>query len=365
MRHAWICVCAAAVFMIIPGIVRCDTPATNPADPLVDKGLTKVGNQYILKGDTDAVAAMKSLRLLHAKMEDDNKKRAALETQIKSADNALANGEFQYRQLNSQMGGAADPTIQNQIIGKMNALRLQMDEAEKFKETSETKLHEVGAEDRSKYIAQVLDLATKISDVQKSYADLSADSDVKTALDNAKPKAHLGPSGVFVTTANLLKKWRADISSDSVPLDMQGTVPMVEVTLNGKITKSMVVDSGASMVALPADLAKQLGLIPGPNDPIIRFQQADGKIMEATKMQLESVRVGPFTVEKVDCAVLPPTAAAAEPLLGGTFLNNYIYKVDTDGAKLYLAQINGGKTQKRLGDSPADMSKPGAGANSK
>jgi hypothetical protein len=68
-------------------------------------------------------------------------------------------------------------------------------------------------------------------------------------------------------------------------------------------------------------------------------------------------------VEKVDCAVLPANALAAEPLLGGTFLNNYIYKLDTDGGKLYLAQIGTGKTQKRLGDSPAAMPKTGANSN--
>jgi len=358
MRNAWISFYFLAAAIVFSRSALSDDAAS---DPLKDKGLTKVGNQYVLKGDTDATAAMKPLRILHAKIEDDNKKRAQLESQIKLATNGIANGEYQVRQLNSQLGGARDATMQNQIIGKINALTIQLNDAVKFKEETETKLHALGADDRSNYIAQVLDLATKIADVQKSYADLAADTDVKTALDNAKPKARLGPSSDFVLAANLLKRWRADISSDSVPIEMEGTVPTVQVTLNGKITQAMVVDSGASMVALPASLAKQLGLIPGPDDPIIQLQQADGKILDAVKMQLESVRVGPFTVEKVDCAVLPPNAAAAEPLLGGTFLNNYIYKVDTDGGKLYLAQIGAGKTQKRLGDSPADMPKAGAG----
>jgi clan AA aspartic protease (TIGR02281 family) len=118
-----------------------------------------------------------------------------------------------------------------------------------------------------------------------------------------------------------------------------------------------VVDSGASMVALPAAMATQLGLIPGPNDETLRLQMADGKIVEAKKMMLESVRVGTFTVEKVDCAVLPASFVAAEPLLGGTFLNNFIYKLDTDGRKLHLAELNSGTTKKRLGDTPAGQPK--------
>ena len=122
---------------------------------------------------------------------------------------------------------------------------------------------------------------------------------------------------------------------------------MVEVTLNGKLTQSMIVDSGASLIALPASMAAQVGLVPGPNDPKLHLQIGDGKIVEATKMVLESVRVGTFTVEKVDCAVLPASFVAAEPLLGGTFLNNFIYKVDTDAGKLHLAELNSGGTKKR------------------
>jgi predicted aspartyl protease len=39
---------------------------------------------------------------------------------------------------------------------------------------------------------------------------------------------------------------------------MQGHVPHVDVIFNGKVTRSLVLDSGASVIALTADLAKAL-----------------------------------------------------------------------------------------------------------
>ena len=127
----------------------------------------------------------------------------------------------------------------------------------------------------------------------------------------------------------------------SVPVKMDSGVPTVEVTLNGKVTRTMTVDSGSSLVCIPADLAKDLALVPGPNDPEIIMQLADGKSHKARQMSLASVRVGTFTVENVDCAVLEADLISAEPLLGGTFLQNFIYKLDPKAGELHLARIGG------------------------
>jgi clan AA aspartic protease (TIGR02281 family) len=350
MRNALLCFVLFGL-VVLPRAARSDDSTTS--GPLKDKGLVKVGILYVLPAETDDVTAMRTLRQLRRKIDDENRQRAQLDDKVKMANNMMAQWEFDRRGLNEKLGTSGDPTIQNQIIAKINDLTSKLNEGQKFKDENEAKLHAMGAEDRANYITQVVDLSAKVEAVQKSYADLAADPDVKTALDNAKPKGRLGPTSDFISVANQLKKWRGDISSDSVPIDMQGSVPMVEVTLNGKLTQSMVVDSGASLIALPASMAKQLGMVPGPNDPILRLQMGDGKLVEAKKMVLDSVRVGTFTVEKVDCAVLPESFIAAEPLLGGTFLNNFIYKVDTDAGKLHLAELNAGGTKKRLGDAPA------------
>jgi aspartyl protease family protein len=108
------------------------------------------------------------------------------------------------------------------------------------------------------------------------------------------------------------------------------------VTFNGTVTRQIVVDSGASMVCLTATLAEQLKMIPTDKDETLTLQTADGKIVEAKHMVIKSVRVGQFTVADVDCAVLPKTLVAAEPLLGGTFLNNFIFTIPRPARCIWL-----------------------------
>ena len=75
------------------------------------------------------------------------------------------------------------------------------------------------------------------------------------------------------------------------------------------------------------------------------------KLVTARRTILKSVRVGQFTVENVECAVLPPDLIAAQPLLGGSFLNQFIYKLDTAKGELHLAKIGG--------DGKPEVKKPG------
>src|SRR5207302_1251360 len=185
----------------------------------------------------------------------------------------------------------------------INALTSRIKEGSDYIETTAQKLNTLGDETRTAYINQVLDLAAKVEAGTKTYEELAADADVTAAL--AKVKGKLGPSPEFANHSRNLKRLRGSISSDTVQVSTEDRVPEVEVTINGKLTRQMVLDSGASMVCIPADMAKDLGLVPGEKDPTIRMQLADGKVVEARQMTLNSVRVGTFTVESVECAVLP------------------------------------------------------------
>jgi predicted aspartyl protease len=80
-------------------------------------------------------------------------------------------------------------------------------------------------------------------------------------------------------------------------------------------------------------------MVPGPADPTIQLTMADGKVVEGKYMVLKSVKVGQFTVHDVDCVVLPKSLVAADPLLGGSFLNNFIVKIDPVAKELHLAAI--------------------------
>lgn len=324
-----------------------------PDDVLKGKDLTKAGSIYVLAGENEVADGLKNIRTLQKKVTDDTKARKDLEYKLKVVKNGLSQADYKYRGLNEKLTKTTDPAQHNQIIAQMNILVSQIKEAQQYKGDVESKLNSFATENTTTWVNSVIDFSAKADDVQKKYTALAADAEVKAALDalskEGKGSFKLGPSAIFTANAAQLKKWRKDVNSESVALTMEHNVPMVDVTLNGKVTRSMVVDSGASLVCVTADLAKQLSLAPTDKDQTIRLTLADGRQVEAKLMSLQSVRVGTFTVNDIECAVLPDTLVAAEPLLGGSFLRNFIYRMDPNAKQLHLASLAGANDSKKPG----------------
>lgn len=326
--------------LVIAPVCRADD-----ADALKSKDLTKTGTTYVLSAEQELADGMKDLRKLKSKLDIQSRQRKELEAKLRIYKDGISGLDHQYRKLNDELPTLHDNSQKNDCIAKINAIVSRLKEANDVREDLEKQLHGLGAEENQQFINSVIDLGVKVDKAADQYKELADDPDVKQALEMlnqpGKPKVKLGPSPEFVTNSNLLKRWRGNVSSDTIVVKTDSNVPVVEVTLNGTVVREMVVDSGASMVCLTADLAKQLNMNPTDKDETIMFTQADGKRVEAKKMTLKSVRVGQFTVVDVECAVLPATLVAAEPLLGGTFLNNFVYKLDAKAGEMKLAVIAG------------------------
>ena len=142
--------------------------------------------------------------------------------------------------------------------------------------------------------------------------------------------------------------------SETVELRKEGGIYWVDVTFNGKVTKPLAFDTGASSVVLPASLAAAIGLKPGKDDPTVRTQVADGSIVEAKRMTIPSVRVGKFTVQDVVCIVMPADKEDVSPLLGQTFLKNFTHQFsgETGNARPLPGRDTGGREGSRLGRRP-------------
>jgi aspartyl protease family protein len=334
---------AAVSVSALPAVTWADpaapTATSGASEVLTGKGLTKTGTLYVLPGEKEVLDAMRPLMQIKTKFDQDSKSRAVLEKESSGVKAAISQADLQRRTLYEKLQGVTDVTVNNRLVGQIKVLESQIQEASQYKDDVDKKISALGDETREQYIQQVLDVSGKAETVSSQYKDLAADPDVKSALVAAKGR--LGPSEAFTSAVGRLKIFRNAFSSDVVTVKMDGGVPTVEVTINGKVTRTMTVDSGSSLVCIPADLAKDLALVPGPNDPEIILQLADGKSHKARQMSLKSVRVGTFTVEDVDCAVLEADLISAEPLLGGSFLQNFIYKLDPKAGELHLARIGG------------------------
>jgi aspartyl protease family protein len=198
---------------------------------------------------------------------------------------------------------------------------------------------------REGYIQAVLDLRQLVDAVTKSYAELANDPAVKQALEtlglSSKTKPKLGPSSQFATNVKALERIERSVMTDAVDLRKQGGVFWVDATFNGKVVEPMVFDTGASLTTIPAQLADEIGLKPSPSDPVVRCETADGTVVEARRMTIPSLRVGRFTVNEVDCAVMPAGKGNIAPLLGQSFHRHFTYKFTSESGHLVLSRVEG------------------------
>ena len=66
---------------------------------------------------------------------------------------------------------------------------------------------------------------------------------------------------------------------------------------------------------------------------------ADGNIIEGREMTIKTVRVGRFTLEEVRCVVLNKGLPNPPLILGGSFLNHFIVRLDPGSRELHLTEI--------------------------
>jgi len=95
-----------------------------------------------------------------------------------------------------------------------------------------------------------------------------------------------------------------------------------------------VIDTGATSVAMGADVATQLGLDPKDSKPVAAMT-ANGAVA-ARQTTLASVRVGDVTVYNVEAMVVPQSMPVV--LLGNSFLSHF--QMHSDSSSLVLDKKN-------------------------
>ena len=217
-----------------------------------------------------------------------------------------------------QTSEAADPKVRNQIEGELSRRR-------------------------ESFIQAVLDLRQLVNAATSAYVELGHDDEVQGALAalgrSAKSKPKLGPSSQFLDNVKLLERIEKSVITDSAELHKEGGVFWVNVTFNGKMTKSMVFDTGASLTTIPAGMATEMGLTPSSSDPVIVCETADGTRVEARRKTIPSMRVGRFTINNVNCAVMPASKGNIAPLLGQSFHRHFTYKFTPESGHLVMSRV--------------------------
>jgi clan AA aspartic protease (TIGR02281 family) len=320
--------------------------ADGPADELLqEKGLRKSGSTYVLAAEAEVQKKLAEARAAYRQMTVALSQQQAYDQGLRENQQAIRELTEQRIGLNQQLARAASATENNQLVALVNGVtdRLNLLHQQQGDAGAKQQVDAQAARRREAYVQAVLDLRQLVDAATAGYTALAGDPGVKDALEQVnrgtKARTALGPSRAFLANVALLERVEASVLSESVDLRKEGGIFWVDVTFNGKLTRPMAFDTGAADVVLPAELAAQIGLRPGKDDPVVRCRVADGSIVEARQMTVPSMRVGKFTVKDVTCTVMPAEKRDVPPLLGQTFQRNFVLKFSPDSGKLVLSKV--------------------------
>ncbi len=333
-------------------------PAPDPVDSASAKALLEGRGVRVTSGGL----ALNDEVAFNRKLADATKARRAVfdatkqwkEMQKKEAEGLAAATKLTeaHVRLNAQIATVPENnvTLHNRLVGLINANIGQidlMDKATKQLKEQVNSLRSKANQAREAYVQQILDLRTLANSITGRYEQLASDPVVQKAVaqwseSQGKPM-ELVQTRTFTSSLSRLGTLEDTVLSEAIDLrKSSGDTLHVSVVINSEHTQEMVLDSGASLVCLPNPMASEMGITISSLNPKIVLVLADGRQIDAHLVQLKSVRVGKFTVENVDCAVLSPEATHAVPLLGMSFLGNFKFEVDSADSKLTMVKVEDG-----------------------
>lgn len=122
----------------------------------------------------------------------------------------------------------------------------------------------------------------------------------------------------------------------NVKLTRRGNSFTTNVLLNRKVRADLIVDTGASDTVISGSLAKRLGISVNKGQNVL-CQVADGRAVNGKQINIKEIRVGGARVYNVQAVVLDSGEIGDSPgLLGMSFLNNFVFKVDAEKELLVL-----------------------------
>ncbi|MBW3539494.1 MAG: retroviral-like aspartic protease family protein [Planctomycetes bacterium] len=322
--------------------------ASSPRDRLEEKGIRVFTSNLALADETALSRKFREQTKLKKQMRDAAGQLDAVEKQI-AQNKQLVTVYTQKRALYRQQYDRTTNVVQqNRLVLAMNELgdRINLLIQNGGMEKELQAARDAAYKARAAYIDFVLELGKQIEQVRKKYTDLAVDPEVQQAIDalNAETgkKYELVESSAFEDSERRYKRLADSVLSDSIDLRAGADSTFyVSTVINKKPPQELAVDSGSSLVSLPHKLAEELGIEMKPTDPTVRLKLADGKtIIDARLVTLDSMRVGRFTVEKVEAAVMPENLADAPAILGMSFLKNFNFKINSETRKLEMTKVD-------------------------
>jgi len=301
-------------------------------------GLSLVDEKELAKAFADALALKRKLVIAA-------KEQQAGEQEIEELQANMRQRLQNSVEMNAQLANGRNSVVEhNQLVGAVNAnngtIKLLEQEQEQAKKEIDGVRKKANAA-REGYVQQVAEIRALVERLSQRYAALKADADAQSALAEwnaaANTKFEIKPSSYLLNSAKKLESLEKTVISEKIPLRREGNSYFATVVINGKPPQEMIVDTGASSVVLPYSVAIECGVKPEESTATVIATVADGSKVKSKLIQLDSIRVGKFIAEHVECVVLPPGAKNAPTLLGMTYLSRFNFSIN--GTELVLSKI--------------------------
>ncbi len=349
MRHllalTTLIICPCWVFADEPEEKKDTTAALTEQAPELELRVT--GSNVVFTGERDLSRGISESATLKRKVKQATIPLRQIQLEINRLEIGMVQAEQQLVTLNAQLANVQDVATNNRLVGALNTVEGQMSLARKSLEGLKEKENRARTqlnEAREAYVQNIIDLRKLADELSAGYETAKDSPEIQERLKTLT--AESGKELKFELsslTGNLKKlvELEKSVHEEKISLRRDGNTFYASVVINGKHTTEMVVDSGASLISLPYELAISMGLKPEPSDKRILIEIADGSTITGVLKKIASVRVGTFEVKDVECAVLGPEAVSATPLLGMTFLGEFQFQLDSADATLGMTQIEG------------------------
>ncbi len=330
---------------LLAGRLRADQDSAQKA--LEAKGLKRAVSNFALPEEADFTKQLKAMEALKKKVVDAQHEAENASRKVDDKKTAIVTYLQKRRELRVQLEAARTPDVHNKIVDALNELgdRVALLQQSETEEKAMAAARATANKATEEYVQQLLNLRQLYDKVEAKYDALDADAAVTQAIDefnkDSAKKFALGPTSGFLSAGRKLKKLEEIVLSESIKIRAgEGGLWYVSVFFNGKYTEEMSVDTGSSVIALPAKVATEVGLTPASDAPTVELQLADGHVVQGKQVYADTVRVGKFEAKHVECAVLPPELPNASALLGMSYLRNFIFKLDAEKGHLVMSKID-------------------------
>ncbi|MFA4991401.1 MAG: retropepsin-like aspartic protease [Candidatus Omnitrophota bacterium] len=120
-----------------------------------------------------------------------------------------------------------------------------------------------------------------------------------------------------------------------VSLAKEGNSLLVDALLNRKIKTRLILDTGCSDTQISREVARKLGIKTSGARTVL-CQLANGGCVSGREVNIKEIRVGRVKIYNVKAVVLDSDLGGNNGLLGMSFLNNFIFRVDSEKRELVL-----------------------------